>query len=143
MRARGQLNTVELGPLARLFEAEQARREQAAADLLACNWGCGLVFQEGTSKKEKHKHRQVCRRRPVKCENCGETNIKAEDFETHGLESCPARLRPCELCQELMQHEKLAQHHADDCLKRIVPCSHSSGKCTWTGLFEDLQRLPA
>jgi hypothetical protein len=35
VKARGQLNTVELGPLARLFEAEQARREQAPADLLA------------------------------------------------------------------------------------------------------------
>ncbi|KAJ8613386.1 hypothetical protein CTAYLR_002319 [Chrysophaeum taylorii] len=87
----------------------------------SCAFGCGAFF---VRENDAAAHRETCSKKPVRCSECGDTELWAEELASHLKDTCPvARIVVCPLgCGESFRAENAA-NHAVICKYRVVTCS--------------------
>lgn len=85
----------------------------------ACPYGCGLLV----CLENQQEHCLECRKRPVTCDECGDTELWAEELEQHLKNTCPiARIVGCPLECGASFRIEFAERHSQVCKNRVELC---------------------
>jgi hypothetical protein len=66
-------------------------------------------------------HEKRCSKRPMTCVECG-ASFPTDEGKAH-WEVCPCRIEECDNCREDFCFRDLADHKANECDMKLIPCS--------------------
>jgi len=99
-------------------------RRDTAVPLVCCAYGCGaFIPKESDDPVQWKEHHEDCRKRPVTCEECGVTELWAEELQSH-LELFCKVVRPmdCPLGCGLVLREGDLAEHLEGCKNKVTIC---------------------
>lgn len=71
---------------------------------------------------------ESCPHRSVRCEACGQKNIRVNELMQHTLNECPFTLKSCSLgCGAMLLRRDIVKHTDTECPNRIVECEFLCG----------------
>ena len=107
----------------------QHLKQECGLMVETCKLGCG---KEMTRNELRIHVTDTCVQRLIQCEHCkGDFNFC--DMSAH-LDVCPKMEVSCELCDNIMCREDMAQHLEQECVEKVIICPFAKYNCEVTSI---------